>query len=1091
MFFIGVMLLGWVSYQKLSVNLLPDLSYPKITVVTHYPGSGPEEIERFITNVLEGPLSSISGMKQIDSVSKEGLSLITLEFHWGTDMDFALLHTKEQIEGVVQNLPDDCEPPILQEMDPSASPIMTVIMKSDNRDLKKQKEAAEYIIKPRLEQLDGISRVEIRGGDEEEISVEIDPDKVKNLGITLGQVAAAIEGANFFQPGGTVKKDKLRYTIKIEGEVKTPEEIDEISITNLEGRPVLIKDVGHAFFKNKVKQGNIRFNVNSSISLMLYRAAGGNTVSATEEAEAALKSLAEEFDKDIEFRTISMEAELIVSSMDSLKFSLLLGVILSILILLLFLQNYRDPFLVAIAIPIAVLSTFVLLYLFKVSLNIMSLGGLVLGLGMFVDNSIIVLESIFRHRNEKGENLIESVVNGAKEVSGAITASTFTTISIFLPVIYLYGITGKMFKDQALTVSFSLVSSLLVAITILPALSAFRSMFSSDFVDDGLKKPEKRKLYQEIFSIAHYIVMIPFKVLGYVLYYILGAIALGFIKLFKGLGKAFNIILKPTYRVFNKVYDAFDNFYHVNLEKILNKKQFALYLCLIILVGIYLSFLGLKKELLPAPDSGKFEIRANTIPSYGFDQTDAIASGIEKQLAKIDGVDFVFTESGAVSTFTATTEDISVNSIHYIVACHTPELRPTIMDKARAILKQAELLDYTTFLEKNTLSQYLSTSGENFQLKVFYEDINNGKDAVQIILEELKKNPNLNDIKTTTTPGKPLFAIEFKQDVLDKFNISKRQVADFINQSVRGQKAGTLKQIQKNYDIFVRVPVEGIMAVRRLLSLPVNIGTNTFFLRDLVDLKERPSIKMVARESQERYFLISADARNVELDKLITQTEAELENLQLPENTRFTFAGEEEERRKAFDSLYEAIWLAVLLVYMIMAAKFENLLQPLIIMFTVPMGLIGAFLFLLISGNSLNIISGIGILVLVGIGVNDAIVKVEYSNQLRAEGYPVRKAVMTASKVRLRPILMTTFTTIMGVLPMGLMTQTGSELQRPLALVIIGGLLFTTFLTLILIPVCYEILENSKEKRMKKRESESDNEEQEQISDATIVGDVS
>jgi HAE1 family hydrophobic/amphiphilic exporter-1 len=1069
MFFIGIMLLGIVSYQKLSVNLLPDLSYPKIAVVTDYPGSGPEEIERFITNVLEGPLSSISGVKKIDSVSKEGLSLITLEFHWGTDMDFAMLHTKEQIEGVIQQLPDDCEPPVIQELDPSASPIMTVIMKSDKRNLKKQKEAAEYIIKPRLEQLDGISRVEIRGGDEEEISVEIDPEKIKNIGVNLSQVATAIEGANFFQPGGTVKKDKLRYTLKIEGEVDSPEEIEEIAITNLQGRSIQIKDVGRAFFKNKIRQGNIRFNSNSSIALLLYREAGGNTVEATAEAQQTFKSLAAEFEKDIEFQVVSMEAELIVSSMNSLKSSLLFGVILAIFILLLFLQNYRDPALVAVAIPIAVLSTFVLLYLFKVSLNIMSLGGLVLGVGMFVDNSIIVLESIFRHKETGKESLITSVINGTKEVSGAITASTFTTISIFLPVIYLYGITGKMFTDQALTVSFSLISSLVVAITILPALSAFRAVFKTDFSDDGMESPKDRKFYQYIPAGLNYIIMLLLRLVGYVLYFILGGLFLGFRYLVKGMGIVFNFILKPTYRGFNKLYKSFDHAYHDLLEKILNRKRIAFYLSIFILAAIYISFMELRKELLPAPDSGKFEIKANTIPAYGFQQTDAIASGIEQKLLALEGIDFVFAESGAVSTFTATTEDISVNSIHFIIACKAPELRPRVMEQARQILKQAELQDYITFLEKNTLSQYLSTSGENFQIKVFYEDIEKGKEAVQIVLDEIKDTEGLFDIKTTTTPGKPLYVIDFRQSVLDKFNITRRQVANFINQSVRGQKAGTLKQIQKNFDIFVRVPVDGIMAVKNLLSLPVNINDNTFYLKDLVELKQKPSIKMIARESQERYFLVSADARNVELDKLIAKTENRLDEAQFPGSTRFAFAGEEEERRKAFDSLYEAIWLAILLVYMIMAAKFENLLQPFIIMFTVPMGLIGAFLFLLISGNSLNIISGIGILVLVGIGVNDAIVKVEYSNQLRREGKDVRDAVMTASKVRLRPILMTTFTTICGVLPMGLMTSTGSELQRPLALVIIGGLLFTTFLTLILIPVSYEILENMKEKRNLKK----------------------
>jgi HAE1 family hydrophobic/amphiphilic exporter-1 len=1067
MFYIGIILLGAISLSKLSQNLLPDLSYPKITVVTDYPGAGPEEIERFISSVLEGPLSSISDIKKIDSISKEGISIITLEFHWGTDMDFALLHTKEQVEGVRQNLPDDCEAPIIMEWDPTASPIMTVIMKSDKRNLKKQKEAAEYIIKPRLEQLEGVSRVEIRGGDEEEVSVEIDPEKIKNLGITLSDVARTIEEDNVFQSGGTVKKDKLRYILKVEGELKTPGEIEDILVQEVGGRRVQIRDIGRAFFKNKVRQGNIRFKTNSSIALLLYREAGGNTVNATKNALEAFESLTKEFDNEIQFQAVAMEAELIISSISSLKSSLLIGFFLAIFILLLFLQNYKDPSLVAVVIPICVIATFVLMFAFDVSVNIMSLGGLVLGVGMFVDNAIIVQEAIARHKEEKGKpRLIQAVIDGTKEVSGAITASTFTTISIFLPVIYLYGVTGKLFRDQALTVSFSLISSLLVAITLLPALSAFKAVFKTDFIDDLLKPgKEKKKWFQLPLQGAYFIVLLPFKLLGYILYFVFAGIFVGALGLIKLIRKGLDLFWKPVWLYFNSLYKKSDDGYHTLLEKLLNKKRTALFISIIILAFIALGLTLLKKELLPSPDSQKFEIEATTIPAYGFEQTDLIASDLEKKLLNLEAVNFVFTESGSVSTFAATSEDISVNSIHFIVECISPDHRPRVMEQAREILQKADLMEYSTFLEKNTLSQYLSTSGENFQIKVFYEDIEIGKQAVRMIRDEIDDLQGLHDIKTTTAEGKPLYVLEFKQEVLEKFNIPKNAVSAYINQAVRGERAGSLKQIQKNYDILVRVPVEGIMAIQRLMSLPININDTTFFLKDLVEIRERPSIKKITRESQERYFLISADARDVRLNEVIKQAEAKLAGVDLPVNTRYLFAGEEEERRRAFDSLYQAIWLAILLVYMIMAAKFENLLQPFIIMLTVPMGLIGAFWILLATGNTLSIISGIGILVLIGIGVNDAIVKVEYSNQLRQTGMGVREAVLTASRVRLRPILMTTFTTVFGVLPMAIMSQPGSELQRPLALVIVGGLLCTTLLTLILIPVCYEILENMREKR--------------------------
>ncbi|MCP5108002.1 MAG: efflux RND transporter permease subunit [bacterium] len=1066
MFYVGIILLGIISYTKLAINLLPDLSFPKITVVTRYPGSGPEEIERFITSQLEGPLAAIKGVKKIDSLSQEGVSIITLEYHWGTDMDFALLHTKEKTEEVRSRLPDDHEAPIIMEMDPSASPIMIAIISSETVSLRDQKETAEFIIKPRLEQLEGISAVEIRGGDVEEISVEIDPEKIKSLGITLSAVSAAIRVNNDSPFGGTVKKDKFRYTLKIEGELKTPKEIESIVVHNLQGRNVLVKDIGRAFYKNKLRDGDIRFDATPAISLLLYRESGGNTVKATKAAEKAIQGLEKELE-GIRFSIVAKEAQLIIASINSLKYSLLLGAVLAIFILLLFLQNYRDPLLVSVVIPISIVATFVLMFFFDVQVNIMSLGGLVLGVGMFVDNCIIVLESIFRHRDK--EKLIPSVINGAKEVGGAITASTFTTISIFLPVIYLYGVTGKLFRDQALTVSFSLISSLVVAITLLPALSAIKAVFKTRFTDDTPSAGTGEKKWHFPLKGLNFILLVPFKIIGYIIYFILAGIFLLFKYTFKYLGILLNLILKPLYKIFNRLYTTFDNFYHRVLETILNRKIIALYLSIFILASILGTFLLLNKELLPAPESNKFEINANTVPAYGFEETNRIAYEIEKKLMAVQDVEFVFTESGAVSQEAGRSEDISVNSLHFIVNCRSPEIRPKIMAQAREILTNTELQDFSLSLEQNTLSQYLATGGDNFQVKVFYDDIEKGKEAVRRVVEQVRNFPELQDLKTTTTEGKPTYAITFKQDLLNQLNITKDYISSFINQAVRGERAGEIRLVQKNYDIYVRVPVDGIMAMNRLMNLPMPINNTTYFLKDLIEIETRPSVKRIEKERQNMFFLVSADAPSGSLDKIIKKTEERLENLDLPTNTRAVIAGEEEERRKAFDSLNQAIWLAIILVYMIMAAKFENIVQPLIIMFTVPMGLIGAFLILLISGNTLNIISGIGIMVLIGIGVNDAIVKIEYSNQLRKDGMAVREAVMTASRVRLRPILMTTLTTIFGVLPMALMKQTGSELQRPLALVIIGGLLFTTLLTLLLIPVFYEMLENFKEKKKEKK----------------------
>ncbi|MCK5222930.1 MAG: efflux RND transporter permease subunit, partial [Candidatus Aminicenantes bacterium] len=423
--------------------------------------------------------------------------------------------------------------------------------------------------------------------------------------------------------------------------------IEYIVVKNLKDRSIMIRDIGRAFYKNKVKQGNIKFvksgkkdamKNSDSISLLIYRESGSNTVDATKNTIDTFKALEKEFNEEVTFTIIQMEADLIYSSINSLKSSLYIGGLLAFFILLMFLQNFRDPMLVSIVIPISIISTFVLMFAFEVNVNIMSLGGLVLGVGMFVDNSIIVLESIFRHR--KDDNIINSVIKGTKEVSGAITASTFTTISIFLPVIYLYGITGKLFRDQALTVSFSLASSLFVAITLLPALSAFRSSVKMDFADDSDKEKGK-SWYKKVLRGANTTILIPFRIVGYIITFIFGGIYLFFKFLFMNLGKLFTILLKPLYKAFNAFYKWFDTIYHEILEKFLDRKSRAGILILVIVHSIIVSFILLKKELLPTPDTSNFEITANTIPSYGFEETDKIAQDIETNILNTEGVNFV------------------------------------------------------------------------------------------------------------------------------------------------------------------------------------------------------------------------------------------------------------------------------------------------------------------------------------------------------------------------------------------------------------------------------------------------------------------
>ena len=1045
MFFVGILLLGYVSLRNLTIDLLPSISYPKLTVITEYPGATSEEVEKMITDPLEASLSSIPSLKKIDSISREGLSIISLQFHWGTNMDFALLHTKERVESASERLPEDCGKPSIIQWDPSSRPIIIAVLSGGS--VGQLRDTAQYLIKPRLERLKGIARVEVRGGSQEQIIVSLNPEKMARYGVNFQDIKTAINSYNQLSIGGTVKKNKIRFIVKVEGEIKTPSQISEIPVKKTTGRLILIKDLGQADFGKKPLQGDIRFNGKRAVALMIYKESGANTVEATLKVKKEIKRIEQEF-SGIKFNIVSEDAELITSSINSIKYSIYIGAFLAFLVLLLFLKNLRDPLLVALVIPISVISTFVLMFFAKVNINIMSLGGLALGVGMFVDNSIVVLESMFRHRRDKSPE--NAAVEGASEVAGAITASTFTTIVIFLPVIYIYGITGRLFRDLALTVSFSLFSSLVVSLTLLPSLFA---VFSREH-EKRKVAPEGKKGKRKPLEWVHFILAIPFQAFIYALSYILKAFIYSLKKILLLIGRLFQLIFTPVFEGFEHFYGKFDRWYHGFLRVCFDRKSIPMGITAFMLLFILASYPFIKKELLPSPATARYEIEARTTSDYGFDSTDKISNKIEKLLLKLNNTSFVFSQTGAVSRFSGAEESLSVNNIEMLVGAKD---RLKGMSEARAILSKFPGLSFSVFPERNTLTRYLRLGAENFQMKVFYQNPEDGKKTVLNILNKIKNISGLTDFKTNAFYEKPILSVRFNDEILKKTGLSRKELADTIEAAFRGERVAIIKRFQKSYDVIVTTPYREKRNLDNLLSLPVSVKGRTFRISELVNLNPISSLGEVTHENQERYFLISADLRG-NLAEISREASKLIAGLEFPPGVRISIGGAEEERQKAFRSINAALLLAVILVYMVMAAQFENLIHPLIIMITIPMGLFGGFLLLLATGASINVISGIGFMVMAGIVVNDAIVKVDYANKLRRRGLSPKEAMMEASIVRLRPILMTTFTTVFGLFPMALMHMTGSELQRPLAIVVIGGLIASTFLTLILIPVLYVMI---------------------------------
>ncbi|MFQ6070012.1 MAG: efflux RND transporter permease subunit [Candidatus Aminicenantales bacterium] len=1067
MFFLAVILLGFVSLRELSVDLLPDISYPRLSVVTQYPGVAPEEIESLVTIPLEAAVSTVPGLRRVESISKEGLSYLTLEFAWGTNMDFAMLHTREKLDNAREMIPEDAYRPTIISLDPQSRPILILAVSGD-MGLLELKEFSEELIKPRLEQIEGIGSAEIAGGVEREIQVEINPQLLSLYGLTINQVASRIDAFNRNLQGGNIRKGRFRYALRVVGEFEIVDEIGEISLKTTEsGGIVLLKDVATIKDTIKEREGFTKLNGKESIGILVRKESGANTVRVSRLAHKVLEEIRDE-NPQVNILVVSEQARFIENAVSSVVRAIIYGGILAFLVLFVFLQDVKTPVIIGVVIPVSIIATFNLLYFRDITLNIMSLGGLALGVGMLVDNSIVVSESIFRHKSE-GRRLQEAAYIGTKEVGMAVTASTFTTIAVFLPVMYVHGVAGQLFKDQAFTVTFALVSSLLVSLTLLPMFSSRKfEIEERREVEKYGKEPEEKERRRALEYILH-----PHRGLKWLLYSGLKVFSMAFnfilslslqliLLLIKYLSLPFRPITKIVFEKFNAVYQKFASKYHAFLLWCLENKGKVLFFALLFLALTFFLSTQIKKELMPKPKTSFFEIYCRTPIDYSLEQTEEIVSSIERWLEE-EGAEMFFSQTGLVSGMESLNPEVSLNSSRIYVKVKQPSDIEKVIENLREKLKNFPELYYSIVKEQSTLAQFLAFQTAELGLKVKGDNLNKLKEIAETLVEELRGIDGIADLNTNIGEGKPEFLIKIKPEALEKYaNLSPGFIGDFLVNSVRGKVATQFKESEKKYDILVRLEQGVRENIENLLNEQIPHGNTLIPLRELVTYELVKGPKEIRRENQQREVLVTANLRGKKISQVAPKVKEKIKELTLPSHYRVLFSGEQEEMARSFRSLIIAFSLAALLVYMIMAAQFESLVHPFLILFTLPMGLTGAFWALYLTGQTLNVISIIGMVVLAGIVVNDAIVKIDYTNQLRRRGFGLREAIMEASRVRLRPILMTTVTTVFGLFPMSLGLGKGAELQKPLAISVIGGLLLATFLTLILIPLVYELFEKRK-----------------------------
>lgn len=1071
MFYLAIILMGAVSLSQLSVDLLPSISYPRLSVITQYPGVAPEEVEKLVTIPLETSLSRIPGLRKVESVSKEGFSFLTLEFSWGTDMDFALLHVRERLDSARDTLPEGCDKPVIIALDPQSQPIMTLALTGE-RKLIELKELAEELIKPRLEQIDGLAAVEITGGVEREIRVEIDPNKLAEFGLKIDEVAQKIAAFNRSLQGGTIRKGKFVYSLRVAGEFEQVKEIENIPVKFTGNRGlILVKHIGKVVDTIKEREGTTRLNGQESIGLLVRKEYGANTVRVTEAARKVIAEIKKE-NPELNLEIISEQAGYIQEAISTAKEEVIEGAILAFLTLLIFLQEWKAPLVIATVIPISIIGAFNLLFLRKITLNLMSLGGLALGVGMLDDTAVVVSESIYRHK-QLGQSLKEAAETGTNEVINAVTASILTTIVVFLPVIYVKGIAGQLFKDAALTVTFTLLSALLVSVTLLPMLDSRKFSHPATFTRTRQLKLKSFKKLQENIQQKSWLVYpwLGFKFIVYNLINLLifCAVTAG-LSVYKFLVIFFKTILKPVkplagwaFRSFNRHYGRFVEKHFQLLSWSLENKRKVFILSLAFFLSVFLLGAFLPRELMPPLRTSTFVVELKTPDEFSFEQTDEIVARLEAWLRQQPGCRRIFSQVGLVSSTEAVRPDISVNSAEITVEINNSHQLEALMAETRKYLAGYPGLRYSVNRGQSTLGEFLALAPGELNLKIKGQDLYRLREIGLNFAGQLKNIPGIADVNLNLQRGKPQLLLKINQQALEKYpELSPSQVASFLVQATRGEVATKFREMEKKYDVRVVFEEEARHSIETVLNSFMPVGNSLIPVHEIVSYQVVEGPNEIRRENQEREIILTATIKGKKLSQVLPAVEQLIQRFDLPADYRIVFGGEREEMTTSFRSLILAFLMAVLLIYMIMAAQFESLLHPFLIMSTVPMGLVGTILLLFLTGQSINAISIIGTIVLIGVVVDNAIVEIDYINQLRREGKNLREAVLEGSQVRLRPIMMSTLSTVAGLIPMSLGLGRGAELLRPLALAVLGGLLSSLFLTLILIPDLYEFVEARK-----------------------------
>lgn len=998
---IAILAFGWVSYSRLSLELFPDIAYPSLTIQTEFPDTAPQEVENLVTRPVEEAVGVLRGLTTIHSVSRAGVSEVTLEFDWGSDMELLALDVREKLDRIV--LPAEAKDPLILRFDPSLEPIMRVAFTGSD-DLTALRRVAERQLKQDFETVPGIASAQIKGGLEEEIHVAVDQERLAALGIPLDRVRAVVGGGNLNLPGGILRGRDSQFLIRTVNEYDSVEEIANLIVQDAAGRQVRVGDVAQVTWGAKEREEITRVNGREAVEIAIYKEGDANTVTAARALNARLDEWRHgKLPSGDELTVLFDQSRFIANAVKEVGNAALVGGLLAVVVLFLFLRDWRSTLIIGTSIPVSVIATFVLMYRLDVSLNIMSLGGLTLGIGMLVDNSIVVLEAIHRRR-QFGHDAALAAVDGTDEVGAAVMASTLTTVAVFLPIVFVEGIAGQLFGDQALTVTFSLLASLVVAISLIPMLAATggdrRQVAAGLRGSDADDEEETRSVLS--------------------------------------LGR------------FSRAYDRV-------VRGALDRPALVLLLAAALVPLSVWALLSVGTELVPQLSEGEFFFEVLMPEGTSLAATDAVVTRAEQTAA----ADSTLARNYATIGSRLPAGGVNVNTKAENLAQLNLVMRDRGDDVAEAAtaerLRQV-FLGIPDVEAKFGRPGYFSLKTP-IEVQIFGEDLDALRNYSLDLAGALDQVPGLVDVRSSLEAGNPELRVVFDRRRLAAMGLDMATLSGTLRDRVQGVVPTRFKEEDRQIDIRIRNREEdrASLADVRNLVIPGPDG-QPLRLLSVADVSLGRGPAEIHRLQQQRAAIVTANLAGRSLGAAVADVEAAIAAVPRPTGLSVELGGQNEEMKVSFASLRFAIALAIFLVYLVMAATFESFVHPFIVMFTIPLALVGVAAGLVATGTEISVIVLIGAVMLVGIVVNNAIILIDAINRFRRLGLDKREAIVRAGHVRLRPIMMTTLTTVLGLVPMALSFGEGAELRAPLAITVASGLTFSTLLTLVVIPAAYLVV---------------------------------